>query len=75
MTNWGMQQIRNGIASDFEMKKKRDAFYKRQNEQFEEQTRFIDPIPDMRDAVKQVRKNKTTLADSLINATTTKTYK
>ena len=73
--SWGMRQIENNFKKSNEYQKKLDDFRKRQSADLEERTKHIPPIVDMRDAVKQVRKNKSTLADPLINATTTKTYK
>ena len=47
----------------------------RQNEMLKQQTDFISPIPDMRDAYRQVRKSNASIPQSVISATTTRTYK
>ena len=46
----------------------------RKNELLKQRTDFIKPIPDMRDALKDVRKSNRSIPRSVINATTTKTY-
>ena len=47
----------------------------RQNEMLKQQTDFISPIPDMRDAYRQVRKSNASIPRSVVNATTGKPYK
>ena len=73
--SWGMRQIENNFKKSNEYQKKLDDFRKRQSADLEERTKHIPPIVDMRKQMEQVRKNNTTLPQSLVNATTTKTYK
>ena len=47
----------------------------RQSEMLKQQTDFISPIPDMRDAYRQVRKSNASIPRSVVNATTGKPYK
>ena len=47
----------------------------RLNEMLKQKTDFISPIPDMRDAYRQVRKSNASIPQSVISATTTRTYK
>ena len=47
----------------------------RQNEMLKQQADFISPIPDMRDAYRQVRKSNASIPRSVVNATTGKPYK
>tara|TARA_A100001015_G_C14485484_1_gene517193 strand:+ start:103 stop:327 length:225 start_codon:yes stop_codon:yes gene_type:complete len=73
--SWGLRQVRNGFFAQDEYKKKMDGFRKRQTEMLENETKFIPPIIDMKSAYSKVRQNNTTIAPSLYDATTTKTYK
>ena len=47
----------------------------RKNELLKQRTDFISQIPDMRDAYRQVRKSNASIPQSVISATTTRTYK
>ena len=47
----------------------------RKNEMLKQRTDFISQIPDMRDAYRQVRKSNASIPQSVISATTTRTYK
>ena len=47
----------------------------RKNELLKQRTDFISPIPDMRDAYRQVRKSSASIPRSVVNATTGKPYK
>jgi len=46
-----------------------------QNDILERQTKFIDPIIDMRKQLELVRQNKSTLSQSLVSGTTSRNYK
>ena len=71
----GMRQIQNTFLSSNEYQKKLDDFRKRQSADLEERTKHIPPIVDMRKQMEQVRKNNATIPQSVISATTTRTYK
>ena len=47
----------------------------RKIEMLKQRTDFISQIPDMRDAYRQVRKSNASIPQSVISATTTRTYK
>mgnify|MGYP001160094031 CR=1 FL=1 len=47
----------------------------RKNELLNRQLDFIPPIPDMKDAYRQVRKSNASIPRSVVNATTGKPYK
>ena len=73
--SWGMRQIENKRKKSNEYQKKLDDFRKRQSADLEERTKHIPPIVDMRKQMEQVRKNNASIPQSVISATTTKTYK
>ena len=73
--SWGMRQIENNFKKSNEYQKKLDDFRKRQSADLEERTKHIPPIVDMRKQMEQVRKNNASIPQSVISATTTKTYK
>ena len=70
-----MRQIENNFKKSNEYQKKLDDFRKRQSADLEERTKHIPPIVDMRKQMEQVRKNNASIPQSVISATTTKTYK
>ena len=47
----------------------------RKNKLSKQRTDFISPIPDMKDAYRQVRKSNASIPRSIVNTTTGKPYK
>ena len=72
--SWGMRQIQNAYLNDCEHKNKIAVSGARQYEMLK-QSETLPPIIDMRSAYLKVKQSNASIPSSLINATTTKTYK
>ena len=70
-----LRPIQNEYLRQVEHQKRIALAGERKNELLKQQTDFISPIPDMRDAYRQVRKSNASIPRSVVNATTGKPYK